>query len=1314
MLDVNNVNNVNCENVKVDVEDSCSINVNSLGEEERMEKLQSTLSRGRGLKERMQFGGLKQMANVQGSDALIISQGLPLGIFNVTWLDKNRKLYFYPVGWSRKELTSLRAEIDDQSQLIVVRKEAINIFKQPNVIAIIYGSVLFVECFLRDASCYRLNQGIVIVPYCRFRKGELRNSGLKWHKVSHTMVGGATTQAFSLGIPDTKSCSNVPGYSLSYGLTRHLRHCIKDGNSGRVVDPPREDLLTQPFRPTQLQKMFTLPCFKSRTGWVIRELTFFEVGLLYDVNELKLRQLGDLLKESKTLYSNTCPGKLWQVCDAVIVSLWGKLKVLESQPVLPPAMKDNDSLGNLIFDGSDLSGDQPKKTDPFLEKEAEYLIEYGQKAAKADNAIIPVELWDRSILRNKAFHWLPYSARVATALNTLRQKFAWRLHIVFLVRSFFRYLISEYGSNWTQIASQPSSRKRPRNGSLSKHKIRAELLLDLKIGIEGLLRALRSDWWNWNNGSTCYFWRWPRSVQKCIRDGFNIFVTNKLPQFLKKQNLGGTKLEQELLKGKVEKVMERGYLERGYVKSLINYFSVPKGADDVRVVYDGTKSGLTDATWAPNFFMPSLSSLLMYCSPSTWYSDMDLGEMFLNYFMQEKLRPFSGVDVSRLLGKGWVRWNRTFMGFRASPYLAVKAFGFTTDVIRGDRTDETNPFGFTHVSINLPGQASYNPALPWICKMHGKEESADVVVYMDDIRPFGGSEMRCRRAGKKASKATQYLGQQDASRKYRPPSQRPGPWCGAFVAVANGSVWNYVSEEKWRKAKTIVETLNEEIKRCKAKGEPISLNHKNLEKGRGFLVYLSRTYDPITPYLKGIHLSLDSWRKNRDKDGWKMKPHGSQNGKVCPNDAEEGGANDAEWECEENEFYWDKEEDDSYPTVSVAPEMIKAVPRLESDLQVLSEFFAREKAPWRFIRGKEISVVHYGFADASSSGFGSSFQTPDGILYRFGNWSKDEGQESSNFRELANLVFALEERLSDQEELRGLEIFLFTDNIVAEGAFHKGTSSSKKLFDLVVRLRKLEMFAGCIIHVIHIAGSRMIEQGTDGLSRGDVNEGIMKGKLMTSFIPLNQSCLDRSPGLKTWIKAWLSPYARGRDLSLDFLRIEDWFTIGHDIVGGETNQDGVWMPKYQASVKVWTPPPALGQAAIEQLRQARLKRTESTHIFLLPRVFTSRWKKQLHRAADLTIELPFLPVYWSQDLMHEPLTIAFFFPFVTIKPWQLKRSYAFLGMARTMRGLWREAGLAAGFVLHQFCAWAGKLPSMPDGLVREVLQSPRTFKLSCS
>lgn len=34
------------------------------------------------------------------------------------------------------------------------------------------------------------------------------------------------------------------------------------------------------------------------------------------------------------------------------------------------------------------------------------------------------------------------------------------------------------------------------------------------------------------------------------------------------------------------------------------------------------------------------------------------------------------------------------------------------------------------------------------------------------------------------------------------------------------------------------------------------------------MIHLSRTYSGMVPFLKGIHHTLESWRSNRDEDGW--------------------------------------------------------------------------------------------------------------------------------------------------------------------------------------------------------------------------------------------------------------------------------------------------------------------------------------------------------------------------------------------------------------------------------------------------------------
>ena len=109
----------------------------------------------------------------------------------------------------------------------------------------------------------------------------------------------------------------------------------------------------------------------------------------------------------------------------------------------------------------------------------------------------------------------------------------------------------------------------------------------------------------------------------------------------------------------------------------------------------------------------------------------------------------------------------------------------------------------------------------------------------------------------------------------------------------------------------------------------------------------------------------------------------------------------------------------------------------------------------------------------SSGGFEATVERPGGIQGRFGLWASDVEDESSNYRELRNLVETVEEEATAGHLING-ELWLFTDNSTAESCFSQGGSSSKLLHELVLRLRKLEMDYGFALHVVHVAGSRMM------------------------------------------------------------------------------------------------------------------------------------------------------------------------------------------------------------------------------------------------
>ena len=323
--------------------------------------------------------------------------------------------------------------------------------------------------------------------------------------------------------------------------------------------------------------------------------------------------------------------------------------------------------------------------------------------------------------------------------------------------------------------------------------------------------------------------------------------------------------------------------------------------------------------------------------------------------------------------------------------------------------------------------------------------------------------------------------------------------------------------------------------------------------------------------------------------------------------------------------------------------------RLEEDIKYLENLFEGPHPVVRHVRSKLVVTAYYGFGDASGMGFGSSIQVGNGLRVRHGLWGRDSNTKSSNYRELCNLVDALELEIK-MGSILGSEVFIFTDNSVAEACFYKGTSQSRPLFNLILRLRKIELIGGLKLQVIHIAGKRMIAQGTDGLSRGNLMEGVMTGQHILNFVPLHESALDRSKLLYKWLQSWAP------DKQLKLLSPEDWYDVGHDIDDGFIDDDGIWTPVYSRTYKLWAPAPAAAFYAMEELARSRHVDPYTPHLFVCPRLMTFGWRKLLLKYSDVVFYInPGSRTFWTNQ-MFEPLVLGLILPFSKAPPWQLKRS----------------------------------------------------------
>ena len=653
---------------------------------------------------------------------------------------------------------------------------------------------------------------------------------------------------------------------------------------------------------------------------------------------------------------------------------------------------------------------------------------------------------------------------------------------------------------------------------------------------------INSSFLSWDKGSTLIFWRWNPELQTIARDGFKPYIFDKLPTNRKRPRPIPNE-QKDIFFSKLKKFIIKTYIERESkfirITNKVDYFAVPKGDTDIRPVFNGTSCGLNDVLFAPKFWLPTSDSFANAITFDYQMVDIDLGEMFDNFPLHETMQATSGLDLSPFreqIKKAFpdhvkgdepllYRWTRDWMGLKLSPFWSAKYFYLMEGFILGHMQNPGNAFYWDRAILNLPGDPTFNPSLPFVFKYDAKKQriAAALKAYVDELRIAAATLNLAWVASRQTASRIQYLGSQDAPRKRRVDK---GPWTGTIFDTENGSVTKTVTLEKWNKAKGYLETLNKLI----ATDPNVMVDFKLLERIRGFLCHLAMTFNIIFPYLKGFHLTLCQHLPKRDESGWKMS--------------------DLEWighveSLIRNEKINEEEKEHMLGQLPYSdltpPKLVKLLLRFHACLGALNQFFSDPTPPLVHMRSDNVLMAVYGFLDASGTGFGSTIEKAGEISFRMGVWGKDQENESSNWREFENLVQTLESE-AQSGNLDGALLVLAVDNSTVESCIFKGNSSSEKLFNLILRFKDVELKTGARFIVSHVSGERMKHQGTDGFSRGTTNEGIGLAGNMLSFCPWHLNALKRSEFLKVWISSWVGNQA-------EFLEPSDWFVRGHDICG---------------------------------------------------------------------------------------------------------------------------------------------------------------------
>ena len=97
----------------------------------------------------------------------------------------------------------------------------------------------------------------------------------------------------------------------------------------------------------------------------------------------------------------------------------------------------------------------------------------------------------------------------------------------------------------------------------------------------------------------------------------------------------------------------------------------------------------------------------------------------------------------------------------------------------------------------------------------------------------------------------------------------------------------------------------------------------------------------------------------------------------------------------------------------------------------------------------------------------------------------------ANVKELRRLLMQMQRHVSDEAAglrcLRGSTIFDFTDSQYTADVLESGRAETVEASAIIRAIRKASLDLGVTLYVFHCAGTRLVENGIDGLSRKDID-----------------------------------------------------------------------------------------------------------------------------------------------------------------------------------------------------------------------------------
>ena len=273
---------------------------------------------------------------------------------------------------------------------------------------------------------------------------------------------------------------------------------------------------------------------------------------------------------------------------------------------------------------------------------------------------------------------------------------------------------------------------------------------------------------------------------------------------------------------------------------------------------------------------------------------------------------------------------------------------------------------------------------------------------------------------------------------------------------------------------------------------------------------------------------------------------------------------------------------------------------------------------YRRSRGSKAGTLIPTFGDGSDTGTGGTLHLPNAPLQMWmGAWSPQIFHHSSNWKELRTLLATLQYAEQQACAVTGSTFLYFTDNLVTYYIVSSGASSSPELHRLIVEIKRLELVLGCHLEVVHVPGTTLIHQGTDGLSRG-----------------VWCSPLHRNPEQRGILAEIFAPVPFNSTLG-------DWACMQANIPWPFQWKFRDWRKSWNArliidQLTVWFPPPEVAAQLIYALLQAYVERPMTTSILIVvPRILQKKWA----RASRHVLEVGVFPRADLPTLHSSPILI---------------------------------------------------------------------------